>query len=479
MKRPFAILIMICAGFSSAFGQKWPPSLEALLKNPSIPNQVPRAVDYRDDFPDLYEDSLYWEDRDFQTLEVNQRTYSRNHYNTLNQVIRKDIKTVVSPLFEGPWLRTSYEYNSFGQQISALTMEDYGGGIVNFQSRFTSVFNANNLVTERVWERYLLGAWTNEYRTQHEYGTTFENRVTYQFWADNNWKNQSRSTIIKNSIDQEVLGFREEWNLSIGDWRVNQERTIEYDSSGNIIQYLNKSGNPLQWAFRTDYHYNDQGQNDYYTYFTWKSTLNDWVKSDYVLNLFNFNSELIERFSYSFDTLDNEVLSSRQLFSYNEGIFSDAPKNSISQRWSPSTLAFRNESKLTNDYFLLSDDKAMLVSDYSLGELFGFPDWTVLSHGETFFHIGDNVSSPEPQALKPCQAPNPYPTNHKVTCDGLQENGSYMLYVYDSQGRVAYARHFKGGDGWSIHQNLPTGVYIAAIVRNGERISAQRLVIGR
>ncbi len=476
MKQLLTILLVFFTSISFVFGQKWPPTLEDVLKDP-MKQTLGRGVQYREEFPVLFIDSVYSESRDFETNEISNISYERYRYNTDDKLIQLDYKSTLPPDFLGSWTRIIYELNAVGNEISSLTISD-DNGIITLQGKSTSTYNNSNKIVERIGY-YWAGFWDLTTKAIYEYPNALTTIRTEQIMEGGIWVNLSRNTRVVNNEGLMTNETYESWDVAFNGWMKQSESMLEYDTNGNLIVSQSQYGDPVQFGFKAMYHYDAQGRNDYSTTYNWSTILNDWEKTGLSNNIFNSENQIIERLNYDIDALGTQTLGSKDMLTYNEGIFSTVFEEQLNRIWDLPSQVFLDNTKIILDFMEIPNNKTYLLFEYKIKTPPGSPNWNTTSRSELFYHIDTDVSAPAPPTLQPCQAPNPYPTNHRVTCDGLQENGSYMLYVYDTQGRMAYARHFKGGDGWSIHQNLPTGVYIAASVRNGERISSQRLVIGR
>lgn len=68
-----------------------------------------------------------------------------------------------------------------------------------------------------------------------------------------------------------------------------------------------------------------------------------------------------------------------------------------------------------------------------------------------------------PQLKEECSMANPYRIGSAISCEGLEEDKSYQLLVFDLLGRLQYQSDFGGSSTTSINTALPLGTYLVVI----------------
>lgn len=68
-----------------------------------------------------------------------------------------------------------------------------------------------------------------------------------------------------------------------------------------------------------------------------------------------------------------------------------------------------------------------------------------------------------PQLKEECSMANPYRIGSAISCEGLEEDKSYQLLVFDLLGRLQYQSDFGGSATTSINTALPLGTYLVVI----------------
>lgn len=296
-------------------------------------------------------------------------------------------------------------------------------------------------------------------------------------WNGSLWQQKDRFFYQWHANGSMLTVKREGWDGFI--WYPFFIRENTLDSNGRQISSIYWQGSnttPLTPRNKRESTYDFQGRLDSEYLYIWEDSINNWTPTYLEEYHYNAQDELIERLESQFTNGEYKTVS-RHIFNYGAMIYSDEPELYLIQRWDSSMVTFLDDIKYENIYTELPNNEVSQAQNGFVQLPSGVGVWTPTFECNYRFHKSTLSATEQAPATTVCAAPNPYPIGYQVQCPGLIDTRDYMLWVYTLDGRVAYARHFKGAAGWSIGQALPAGMYVVAIQGNGQVLQTQRVVV--
>lgn len=254
-----------------------------------------------------------------------------------------------------------------------------------------------------------------------------------------------------------------------------------YDASGNILFSVSKSGSvtqPLQFSNKSEYTYDLMGRNTVTEQYTWDSAVSTWQLILQEDHTYNMQNEKVETSRFSPGLNGNPDRNDRLTYTYGPGIYTNTPEETLSQYLAPISMEYLDDFRNRNVFSDLPNGQVQLLIDNGQKKEPGVGEWLKGFYGELYYNKSQISSAPEVPTEKSCSVPNPYPSGFQVQCDQLKTDASYLLWVYDMNGKEVYAKHFKGGEGWSINRQLGSGTYFAVVTQNGRKVAGYKIVAG-
>lgn len=437
-----------------------------------------RSVSVRNEFPKLLIDTFHCASHRTEPPYDVVNTLSQSFlYNAQEQQIRLIERSEYLPFFQS-LKRTDYTYDNNGREIASLTQQETGPGNFQNYNKTETTYSPDNS-SEAVTYRWQNPIWVFQNKTYSEYDA--QGRVPYLlslFWNGNIWENSNR--VYRQWHSSGGLAFSKSDIWDGVEWYTVYQADYTFDANDRLVQTIQSQQEsaqaPLEPTAQVLMTYDAEGRLDSTLYFTWDASLDAWLPTTLEVNIYNLQDELTEK--QSFQYLQGQyVLQRRHQFTYGPMVYSAAAERQLVQVWEPSSGLFLDSEKDENAY---TDQPNNIVTQvyngfkqYPAGVGLWTPSWACNYR----FHKSTLSATEQAPASTVCSAPNPYPIGYQVQCPGLIDTRDYMLWVYTLDGRVAYARHFKGAAGWSIGQALPAGMYVVAIQGNGQVLQTQRVVV--
>jgi len=365
------------------------------------------------------------------------------------------------------------------QKLTVDNLGNFSGGLL-YEYTYTTPGQTNYVLIISV-KNYATAFWQPFNRK-----TTTSNDTSrvdlLEFWdtAAGEYIPHSRYTNTYDAEGNELTNLSEIWDMV--NWKAASFWEKTYNEEGNIISNqtsnLNLSGNLIP-ALRFEYEYDNFGRRWKQYSFVWDTLEGDFLLSSQSENQYNNENEVIQ--IETFTALPSGVLenSSRILYSYGPGIYTDLAEETILQQWDTVTLNYVNSGLSRLVYADIPGDRVLLEHEYSDKAPLSPEEWRRNTYWQNFYTKSPQSGILTTSLEAACKVPNPYQTGTQVICDFLDTNTSYMLQVFDLSGGTMYTRYFKGCDGWSIRKNLPAGMYVAVITRNDKLVANWKLVIAQ
>ena len=368
-----------------------------------------------------------------------------------------EFNTIYGP---GEWFyisRSTYTYDNYGRQISALDESNEYGKLY----RQTFTYDSTGKLINSLTENWNILAWANYYRFTYTYDNS-GNLISKleEDWLNNTWTNWYRETNKYDNSGHMIEIFSESY--ATNDWANYDRSTYTYDKAGNCIT---KQYELWGWG--------DQWYNQTLDYFTYDNTGN--CVTD--INQFWQNSTWVNmnKFTYLFDKFNNNDTTVYETWENNNWLICgdylyvyDNAGNTTSAEflrwqdstWMPVSCFFKLLYNNKQDYLLC--EATFATVEYSSFTGIAQENKNILS-----FNLSQNY-------------PNPF--NPSTTINySLPNSGNIKLTVYNSIGsKVAtIINEYKPAGNYSVKfnaSNLASGIYLYRL-ESGNYNDAKKLII--
>ncbi|MCH2214053.1 MAG: hypothetical protein MK086_02670 [Flavobacteriales bacterium] len=329
----------------------------------------------------------------------------------------------------------------------------------------------------------------------------FINEETEMLLVDNTWQLYRRNNFRYNSSG--ILEYRitKAWDVGSESFS-NYERNF-YTSNGyglietEIIEMFFLD----QWhAFRKfSYQYNTNFDIEEELELFWSEDSLEWVPSLKIIYSYNsdntLSSELTQVWDESSQSWENDSFKD---FEYNEDDqlvnLTESDWNSLTERWDQrafQALTYTPLGQVANASTFDTRDaasaaQASVEATYDENGNLNttlFKEWDpdaelwITSQKQVHFwseQLIGNLSSSVEEIT--CFYSNPHFAGLPWLCNGLMENETYQLSVFDYTGALFHVQAFKGGHTFRISSSLPNGLYLV-VIEGGLTRHAEKVLI--
>lgn len=343
--------------------------------------------------------------------------------------------------------------------------------ILDSKEIFTYSNQGNRTITVR--SKRIEGEWKNELRIVNAYDSDNKLSVRQSLsWSDSTseWLNSTRLQYHYNFLGQESEVVTQKWIK--GAWKFSERIEKIFADTDLIDTQISYIWNDLEHEWlekeRTLYAYSDSDLLDEVTFQVWNDSTSTWTNLTLSAYTYDENDQLIETEYSSWDeSSDRYVANVLILVSYNE----------------KGQVTGTNQTTLNGEVAdLFVSQQAQYDEDGNLGDVLHSQwdaeneEWDVLKK-LTHFWSRKFVGTLDGNDSKiDCNFANPYTIGLPWYCESLKENITYSVDVYDLMGRLYYSNTFSGGSSFTIHQQIPPGMY-SVVIRGGLDQHTEKVLI--
>ncbi|MGB6036246.1 MAG: T9SS type A sorting domain-containing protein, partial [Cryomorphaceae bacterium] len=320
---------------------------------------------------------------------------------------------------EEAWLKSirrifTYDTDGF---VEYTVNKQWSSSDEKFENNQRTFFHRNymDLVTQEIVENYSVDSWTLSLKREYLYND-------------------------QNMISQEV-SF--DWHEQQQEWQPEMRKIYEYNQSKDVVSEIYQiwMDTMAVWvnASLRDYEYNDDRQLVNLRESKWNHTLEKWISESFQALSYTPLGQIENASSYdafdddgSSDALESVEASYDENGNLNMTVFKewDAEQNS----WSP------------------YEKHIHFWSQYLIGNL----DQT------------DNEIE--------CLYANPHTVGLPWHCNGLLQNETYNLSVFNHNGVLHHSQQFRGSDTFRLTKSLEKGLYMV-VITGGLTIHTEKMII--
>lgn len=263
-----------------------------------------------------------------------------------------------------------YTYNINGNVATKETKNtpEPGCEVDAYYNRYTYSYNGNhpNNVTEYLRESFdfITNEWVNTNKYSYQYDT-YNNQIEVlsQQWNENtsSWENTSR---LENTYNINLLlsSNRYSWDSDSNDWFWNRSETYQYNTNGNLLQYLYNSWdytlNEWETLRKKIYEYDAYENVTMYAEYQKYTSENqyEWNRITITNSAYDTSNYLIEEIIYRDWNNNTQNWNTKKKYDYTNNA-NGSPIETHIYLWNETTNNWDNESRLfttynTNSYIL-------------------------------------------------------------------------------------------------------------------------------